>query len=92
MPTRKATWYGINTYPICDSLKERDQAGAASLRYRNRAEITFLMYEQMPYPVGFSCQCKSYLVLCEHILTWRVTHQIGILTGKLFLSARKAIG
>ena len=34
--------------------------GEASLRYRNRAEITVFMCEQKPYPVWFSRQRKSY--------------------------------
>ena len=33
------------------TLHFRDRVGAASLRYRNRAEITVLMWEQKPYPV-----------------------------------------
>ena len=39
--------------------------GAASLRYRNGAEITVLMCEQKLYLVWFSCQHKSYLVFCK---------------------------
>ena len=37
----------------------RNQRGAASLRHRNRAEITVLMCEQKHYPVWFSCRRKS---------------------------------
>jgi len=44
--------------PKCDTepiqyvtLYFRDQRGAASLRYGNRAKITVLMCEQKPYPV-----------------------------------------
>ena len=37
-----------------------DQRGTASLRYRNRTEITVLMCKQKPYPVRFSFPCKSY--------------------------------
>ena len=40
----------------------------SQLRYRNRAEVTLLMCEQRPYPVWFSCQCKSYPLLCEDSL------------------------
>ena len=43
-----------------------DRRGAASLRYRNRAENTILMCEQKPDPVRFSCRRKSYPLLCEH--------------------------
>ena len=39
MPPRKAIRYSINTYPIGDSPLW-DRRGAASLRRRNRAEIT----------------------------------------------------
>jgi len=49
-------------YPICwrVTLHFWDQRGAASLRYRNRTEITVLyMYEQKSYPVWFLCWCKS---------------------------------
>ena len=28
----------------------------ASLRYRNRVEITILLYEQRPYLIWFSCR------------------------------------
>ena len=61
----------INTYPIWYvTLHFRDQSGvAASLRCRNRAEITVLICELRPYPVWFSCQCKScYPVQSKHSL------------------------
>ena len=38
----------------------RDQHVAASVRYRNRAEITVLICEQKPYPTWFSCRRKSH--------------------------------
>ena len=41
----------MNTYPICVTRHFRLQRGAASLRYRNRAEITVLMCEQRYYLV-----------------------------------------
>ena len=41
------------------TLHFRDRLGEASLRYRNRAEITVCMCEQKPYPVGFSSRRKS---------------------------------
>ena len=44
------------------TLHFRDQRVAASLRHRNRAEITVLMCEQNPYLVWFSCRLKSYLL------------------------------
>lgn len=56
------------TYPRCDS-HFRDRRGVASLRYRNRAEITVLVCEEKPYPVWFSCWHKSYPVQCERSLT-----------------------
>ena len=39
----------MNAYPIV-TLCFRDRRAAASLRYRNRAKISDLMYEQKPYP------------------------------------------
>ena len=49
------------------TLQFRDRRGAASPCYRNRAEITVLyVCEQKPYPIWFSCWCKSYPV--EHWL------------------------
>ena len=48
------------TYPICDApLLRSTGRGAASLRYRNRAEITALLCEQKHYPIWFSCWRKS---------------------------------
>ena len=48
------------TYPISDApLLRSVERGAASLRYRNRAEITALLCEQKHYPVWFSCWRKS---------------------------------
>ena len=46
MPTRKAIWKSMNTYPICDTPLYNLAQQSASLRYRNRAEITVLMREQ----------------------------------------------
>jgi len=45
--------HSVNTYPICDSSSLEITRGAASLRYRNRAEITILMCEQKPYRVWY---------------------------------------
>ena len=44
------------------TLHFKDRRGAASLRYRNRTEITVLMCEQELHPVLFSGLRKSYLV------------------------------
>ena len=53
----------VDTYPLCDSpLFSRDRRGAASLRYRNRAQFTLFICEQKPYPVWFSCRRKIYPV------------------------------
>ena len=59
----------VQTAPKCCTeplryvtLHFRDRRGAASPRYRNRAKITVLMFEQKPYPVWFSCMGKSYSV------------------------------
>ena len=45
----------------------RDRRDAASRHYRNRSEITFLMCEQKPYPVWFSCRRKRYRVYSVNI-------------------------
>ena len=50
------------------TLQFRDNTGAASLRYRDRAEITVVMCEQMPYTIWPSCRRKSNAVQCEHSL------------------------
>ena len=42
--------------------------GAASLRYRNRAEIFVLICEQKPYPLWFSIRRKSYPAKGENSL------------------------
>ena len=42
--------------------------GAASLRYRNRAEIFVLICKQKPYPLWFSIRRKTYPVKCENSL------------------------
>ena len=42
--------------------------GAASLRYRNRAEIFVLICEQKPYPLRFSIRRKTYPVKGENSL------------------------
>ena len=60
------------TAPMCDDpLSRWAWPGAASLRYRNCAEITVLICEQKPYPVGFSWRNKSSPVIrysgIEHI-------------------------
>ena len=63
MPTRTAIRYL--------TLHFRDTRGAASLRYRNRAE-------QKPYPVWFSRRRKSCPVLYEHLSDmWIPTLEIG---------------
>ena len=41
------------------SIHFRDQQGAASLRYRNPAEMTVVMSELKRYPIPFSCRHKS---------------------------------
>ena len=48
------------TYPIWNAPLSRWR-GAALLRYRNRAEITVLIFEQKPYPVWFLRRRKSIL-------------------------------
>ena len=51
------------------TLHFRDQGGATSLRYRNRAKITVLVCEQKPYAAWFSCRRRSYPVWCKNSLT-----------------------
>ena len=92
------------THLLCESkyvtLHFRDRRGAASLRYRNRAEITVLMCKHKPYPVWFSCRRKSYPVYCEHSLRldsrkasdWFASHPclhscVEIMTGRTILCA-----
>ena len=62
MPQRKSTLVrGVVWTPIrYVTLHFRDQRGAASLRYRNGAKITFLKCEQMPYPIWFPCRCNIF--------------------------------
>ena len=55
----------IHTGQESFSLHFRDRRGADSHRFRNGAEITALMCEQKPYPVGFSYRRKSYPVQCK---------------------------
>ena len=69
MPTRNLSgkvWTPLIRKVI---LHSQDRRGAASIRYRNRAEITVLVSEQKPYPVQFSSSRKSYPVVCERSLT-----------------------
>ena len=47
------------------TLHLRDRRGAASFDYRNRAEITILMWEPKPFPVRFSCWHKRCSEYCE---------------------------
>ena len=67
VPTPKAIRYSTNTYLICDiwyvTLRLRDRRGAASLRYRIRAEFTVPMCEQKPRMV--SRRRNSYPVQCD---------------------------
>ena len=51
--------------------------GAASLRYKNRAEITVVMCEQKPYPVWFSCRRKRCLVYCKQSVIISPVHRIN---------------
>ena len=52
------------------TLHFRDQRGATSLRYRNRAKIwTAFVCEQKPYALWFSCRRGSYAVWCKNSRT-----------------------
>ena len=59
------------------------EIGAATLRYRNHAEITAILCEQKPYPVWFSCRRKSYPVLCENGLRRVHTEHVTTTTRNL---------
>ena len=65
IPTRNLV-SGVVTSPISDSpfiVIGAARRRAASLRYRNRPEITVPICEQKSYPIwSVSCRCKSYLV------------------------------
>ena len=74
MPTRNLSgtvWTQLIRKVI---LHPQDQRGVASIRYRNRAEITVLVCEQKPYPyLVFTCWRKlSYTLQCERSLAWLV--------------------
>ena len=62
-------WCGTDSIRYV-TLHFRDQRYTASLRYRNRAEITVLVCERKPYPVLFSCRFKSCLGEWEKSLSW----------------------
>ena len=51
VPTRIAVLNSVITPTQNVTLNFRDRRGAASLRYRNRTEITVLMCEQISYSV-----------------------------------------
>ena len=59
MPTRIAVLYSVNSPSQNVTLNFRDRRGAASLRYRNRTEITVLMWEQISCPVWFRAVAKT---------------------------------
>ena len=56
------------------TLHFRDRRGKASLRYRNRAEITILMCEHKPHMVWFSYRRKA--------IRYSVNMALGILYAK----------
>ena len=72
-PVHTALKCGTEPIPYV-KLHFRDRRGGASLRYRNRAEVIVLIYEQKPYLVSFSYRRKRYPVQCEHGL--KVTFRI----------------
>ena len=85
------------------TLQFGDRRGAASPCYRNCAEITVLhMCEQKPYPVWFSCWCKSYpvkhwlwdMLACEQALHFlrakRAAREHASERGRLSLLSRAA--
>ena len=58
------------------TLQIRDQRGAVSLRYRNRAENTVLMCEEKLYLVRFSCRRKNYSVQRRNCLEHYIPRRI----------------
>ena len=75
----KATQYDMNILRYV-TLHFRDRRGAASLRYRNRAEIIVLMCEPKLYLVWLSCRRKSNPVRCKHSL--KLTNIITLLKSR----------
>ena len=74
---RVAVWTPIRYV----TLHLRDRVGAASLRYRNRAEITVLMWKQKPYPVWTDGRTEERMLFvwqCEHLSDmWLFTVELG---------------
>ena len=64
MPRRKA----IENYIRYGTLHFRDQCVVASLRYRNRAENSVLMFEQKPYLVFMPAQKLSGIMSVDTAL------------------------
>lgn len=63
----KAIQLSVNTIRhVIVTLHLRDHCGAASLCYKNRAQITVPIGEQKSYPVWFSCLRKSNPVGCKN--------------------------
>ena len=76
--------------PPCGAPRYRS-ARAASLRYRNRAEITVFMCQRKSYAVWFSCwrMRKSYPVWCEDLSNlWLFTLEIGMTRHSLATSQK----
>ena len=60
------------------TLHLRDRHGAALLCYRYRPKHR-CMSEQRPYPIWFSCQCKSHPEWCEHYMKY-LGKEFGVTT------------
>ena len=68
----------------CMTLHFLYRRGAASLRYRNRAEVTVLMCQPKHYPVWFSCRRDRYPILkCKQNLSLDFQEELARLISRI---------
>ena len=60
------SFFSLKTEETYAPLLKSARRCAASLRYRNRAEITILICKQKLYPEQLSCGPKRYPILCKY--------------------------
>ena len=60
------SFFSLKTEETYAPLLKSARRSAASLRYRNRAEITILICKQKLYPEQLSCGPKRYPTLCKY--------------------------
>ena len=84
---------GMNTYSICDApLKRSVRRGTASLRYRNRTEITILMSEHKPHMIFVPVQSypiqRGHMALgilqCEEEQSDKTIYYVACKTGVIW--------